>query len=38
MFESPPAKAVKKKSGKTTDGISRDGFVRTLCRVRQATP
>ena len=38
MRESPPAKAVKKKSGKTRDGIRSDGFVNTLWSTRQATP
>src|SRR5512133_2187601 len=38
MLERPPAKAVKKNSGKTSDGSSRDGFVSTLCSVRHATP
>ena len=36
--ERPPANAVKKNSGKTSDGISSDLFVRKLCRLRQATP
>src|SRR4029453_17236362 len=35
--ESPPANAVKKKSGKISDGSSSDGFVSTLCSVRHAT-
>src|SRR5215212_494196 len=35
--ESPPANAVKKKSVKISDGSSSDGFVSTLCNVRQAT-
>jgi hypothetical protein len=29
---------VKKKSGKRIDGISSEGFVKTLWSVRQATP
>src|SRR3954468_10079363 len=36
--ERPPAKAVKKNSGKTSEGRSSDGFLKTLCRVRHATP
>src|SRR4029450_12336505 len=35
--ESPPANAVKKKSGKISDGNRSDGFVSTLCSVRHAT-
>ena len=34
----PPANAVKKKSGNTSDGNRIDGFVKTLFSVRQATP
>ena len=34
----PPAKAVKKKSGKATDGISSDLLWKKLCSIRQATP
>ena len=36
--ESPPANAVKKKSGKMIEGTSSDGFVKTFFNVRQATP
>src|SRR3954469_6774888 len=36
--ERPRAKGVKKKRGKTSEGRSRDGLWKTLCRVRHATP
>ena len=35
---SPPANATKKKSGKISEGRSRDGFVKTFFIVRHATP
>ena len=35
---SPPANAVKKKSGKTIDGISSDLLWKKLCSIRHATP
>src|SRR6266540_3785573 len=35
--DKPPAKAVKKKSGKTRLGKRSDGVVKTLCKTRQAT-
>src|SRR5205814_2904376 len=34
----PPTKAVKKNSGKRTDGRKKDGFVKKLCACRHATP
>ena len=36
--ERPPANATKKKSGKTSEGSRRDGFVKTFFIVRHATP
>src|SRR5436189_3197336 len=38
MRESPPTKAVKKKSGNSSDGRMNDGFVKKVCTWRQATP
>ena len=36
-LDSPPANAVKKKSGKINPGRNSEGVVNTLCRTRQAT-
>src|SRR5215204_2387362 len=36
--DSPPAKAVKKKSGKISEGKKSAGFVKTFLSVRHATP
>ena len=38
MPASPPANAVKKNSGKASDGISSALFVKKLCSIRHATP